>query len=376
MVVWCGSLLAIEAPRVEENVSENNAVDEKIAAIDNQIKQLKAKIKTLNQQVTQNEQLKTAQLNRLSDLETQIKKQNLALANLQLDITKHETTLQTLKDSEREINAALASQQKTLAKQLKMAYLLSQTTPLKILLSQQSPHTLDRLLRYHQILKTHSSQIINKHFDCLHDLQLTKNKIEEEHHTLAALKQSQENQMTELKTLHSLEEEFLKGIQKEIDAHQKHLAGAKQAEQDLESQLTAILVKMTDLPPALPTGLSFEQAKGQLQWPIKDKRPSTSLFNPFMIKATVGQEVRAIYHGRVVFSEWLRGFGLLLIIDHGGGYMSLYGNNQTLYKNVGESVNAGQLIAQVGPVSGSSNSGLYFEIRKNGRSIRSTGWFK
>jgi septal ring factor EnvC (AmiA/AmiB activator) len=93
-----------------------------------------------------------------------------------------------------------------------------------------------------------------------------------------------------------------------------------------------------------------------------------------MIAAPEGQEVRAIHHGRVAFADWLRGFGLLLIIDHGEGFMSLYGHNQSLFKETGEWVEPGEVVAQVGSSGGRSTSGIYFGIRHNGQPINPTRW--
>ena len=93
-----------------------------------------------------------------------------------------------------------------------------------------------------------------------------------------------------------------------------------------------------------------------------------------LIEADSGEPVYAIHHGQVVFSDWLRGFGLLLIINHGNGYMSLYGHNQTLYLNTGDSVTGGDLISTVGDSGGQTQSGLYFEIRINGKPTNPMHW--
>jgi septal ring factor EnvC (AmiA/AmiB activator) len=93
-----------------------------------------------------------------------------------------------------------------------------------------------------------------------------------------------------------------------------------------------------------------------------------------LISAAEGQQVRTVSQGRVAFAEWLRGYGLLIIIDHGNGYMSLYGYNQTLYKSVGDWVKAGDIIAAVGSSGGQDQSGLYFEIRHNGKPVNPSQW--
>jgi septal ring factor EnvC (AmiA/AmiB activator) len=95
-----------------------------------------------------------------------------------------------------------------------------------------------------------------------------------------------------------------------------------------------------------------------------------------MLQAPAGSTVRSVYHGRIVFSDWLDGMGLLTIIDHGGGFMSLYGHNQALLRDVGEWVSPGEAIAYVGDSGGQANSGLYFEIRKDGEPVNPARWIK
>ena len=130
-------------------------------------------------------------------------------------------------------------------------------------------------------------------------------------------------------------------------------------------------------------GKPFEQLKGQLALPVKGKvsnkfgrpRPdSPVLWRGLQVNAAHGQAVKAIAAGRVVFADWLRGFGNLLIIDHGQSYMSLYANNETLFKQVGDTVRGGDSIASVGNTGGNENSGLYFELRHKGKPLDPMKW--
>lgn len=127
----------------------------------------------------------------------------------------------------------------------------------------------------------------------------------------------------------------------------------------------------------------FLTLRGRLQWPSRGKlttrygsarKVGKLKWQGVNIKAPEGTEVHAISHGRVAFSDWLRGFGLLTIIDHGDGYMSLYGGNQSLFKEVGDWVEAGEVIAGVGNSGGRKNSALYFEIRHNGKPTNPLKW--
>ncbi|MEK7874848.1 MAG: peptidoglycan DD-metalloendopeptidase family protein, partial [Pseudomonadota bacterium] len=137
------------------------------------------------------------------------------------------------------------------------------------------------------------------------------------------------------------------------------------------------------LPDASGDGSPFAQLKGRLNLPVRGElrnrfgspREDSGLsWKGLFIAAPAGQEVRAIAAGRVVFADWLRGFGNLLIIDHGGGYMSLYGNNESLYKQVGAATLGGETVAAVGNSGGNADSGLYFEIRHQGKAFDPLAW--
>ena len=125
--------------------------------------------------------------------------------------------------------------------------------------------------------------------------------------------------------------------------------------------------------------------RGKLEWPTNgvllndfgQPRAGGSIkWNGVVIGTDQGRDVRAVYHGRVAYADWLPGMGLLLIIEHGDGYMSLYGHNETLYKSVGDWVAPGDVVASAGDTGGRSRAALYFEIRRNGRPENPHGWFR
>ena len=141
-------------------------------------------------------------------------------------------------------------------------------------------------------------------------------------------------------------------------------------------------IEVTKTPEKINDGSQFAQLKGRLRLPIKgeltakfgSQRGEGTVWKGLFIRASEGTEVKAIASGKVIFAEWLRGFGNLIILDHGGQYMSIYGNNQAVLKQAGESVNAGDVIASVGNSGGNEQSGLYFELRFQGKAIDPLGW--
>jgi len=152
--------------------------------------------------------------------------------------------------------------------------------------------------------------------------------------------------------------------------------------QQLEDLLSSVEEAIADLD--LPEATTpIKQLKGKLPWPTQGEivrnfgsrdTSSGSRWKGVLIRAKEGNEVHAIHYGHVVFADWLRGFGLLLIIDHGNGYMSLYGHNQSIYKQTGDWVASNEVVSSVGNSGGRDNTGLYFEIRRNGKPQNPKSW--
>ncbi|HYQ71941.1 MAG TPA: peptidoglycan DD-metalloendopeptidase family protein, partial [Gammaproteobacteria bacterium] len=177
----------------------------------------------------------------------------------------------------------------------------------------------------------------------------------------------------------------LAGLQTGLKDKSAELSGLEQDAKRLQKLVESLRLAISDIPAASGTYKSLRELKGKLRWPVKGKIVrrfgSTQAAGKIssrgvQIASETGADVRAIARGRVVFADWLRGFGLLLIIDHGGGYMSLYGQSSSLYKEVGDAVEGNEVIAAVGNSGGFSVPGLYLELRRKGRPFDPGPWFK
>ena len=175
----------------------------------------------------------------------------------------------------------------------------------------------------------------------------------------------------------------LDDIRRDIDSEGKQLSQLRKDERALKRILKSLTDLLSDIPGSLTNVKSFGQLKGQLPWPSGGKLTtrfgtargdSGKRWSGVIIGTQRGDDVRAIARGRVAFSDWLRGYGLLLILDHGDGYMSLYGHNESVYRDTGEWVESGQVIASVGDSGGQHHTGLYFEIRRDGKPINPVKW--
>jgi septal ring factor EnvC (AmiA/AmiB activator) len=177
-------------------------------------------------------------------------------------------------------------------------------------------------------------------------------------------------------------QQALAGVQGQIRSNRDTIAALKREAQALE-QLVRDLRRALESMPA-PSGQPFERVRGRLPWPVPGRivagfgqpRGGGLKWNGVLIATERGTEVRAPYAARVVYSDWLPGLGLLMILDHGGGYMTLYGHNEQLYKGLGEAVAAGEVIATVGDSGGQSRPELYLEVRKGTVTQDPRGWFR
>jgi len=262
-----------------------------------------------------------------------------------------------------------------------MSYITGRAEVFKLLLSQQSPSTLGRMLVYYDYLnRTRSARIaaVGADLDKLAALNADTQRVEAELKDLeaaqatqaAAVAKSRDERQAVVTRLEST-------IKDDSDAVAK-LKGEEKRLADLVEQLRQL---MAGLP--VEGDQPFATLKGKLAWPVQGRlagdfgQPragSVVKWNGVLLEATPGTAVRAVYHGRVAFADWLPGLGLLVIVDHGGGYMSLYGHNEALLKESGDWVQPGETIAQVGDTGGAPKPALYFEIRFKGEPVNPHAW--
>jgi len=269
-----------------------------------------------------------------------------------------------------------------LARQLRAAYVLGRQQQLKLLLSQEDPGQIGRLLGYYDYLsrsRVERIQVITQNLDKLQQLE---QELEQQRAAAAALRQTKAQNLRLQEQALSARRQALAALNAELRARGSELQRLEEDERSLQVLVKQLQEALAALAQARQRR-QFAEQKGQLPWPVDgdvvakfgSKRPAGDLrWRGLLIKAPEGQPVRAVHAGRVVFSDWLRGFGLLLILDHGDGYLSVYAHNLALYRQAGQEVMAGEVIAAVGNSGGQERSGLYFEIRHRGQAIDPAGW--
>jgi septal ring factor EnvC (AmiA/AmiB activator) len=282
-------------------------------------------------------------------------------------------------ERERERNQA----QSDLASQVRAAYMMGRNEPLKLLLNQRSPAQFGRNLEYYGYfgrLRANQIKEINDNIGQIDELDA---KIEEEDRELARLEESKEAALAQMDSARKARGRVLANLERESRNRTASLKRLETQQAQLEQLLKDLNRALADSGPIDPND-PFGKLRGKLAWPVAGKltaafgetRAGAVRWNGLMIAADRGSPVKAVHAGRVVYADWLPGMGLLIIVDHGNGYLSLYGHNETLFKQAGAAVEAGDTISAAGDSGGRSQSGLYFEIRRGGKPVDPRPWFR
>ena len=291
----------------------------------------------------------------------------------------HRTALAAEK---KEAQTNIAKGRSALAGQLRAAYLIGHEEPLKLLLNQKDPARAGRMFVYYSYFGRERAQEIQSieadvaHIDDL-DTQLAAQDAK-----LAELENQQRAALSQVKQEQLRRTQVLANLDAESHTHAQNLEKLRSQQAGLEKLLRELREAMAKYP--VDTNSVFGQLRGKLAWPVSghivarfgETRAGGVKWDGVLVATERGAPVHVVYQGRVIYADWLPGLGLLTIVDHGDGYMSLYGHNERLYKAVGERVSAGDAIASAGDSGGSTRPELYFEIRKGGKPVDPRLWFK
>jgi septal ring factor EnvC (AmiA/AmiB activator) len=307
------------------------------------------------------------------------------LDKLRRERAEHTARRAELAGLRRTEEAALARDRDALAGQIRAAHMIGQDEPLKLLLNQRDPAQAGRVITYYQYFgRARASQIaaINGHISELNTLDAD---LASEEQRLTALEEAQKGEVAKLQSARDRRGRALASLETESKNRALELQRLKDQQGGLE-KLVRELRRALERVEKFPTDSkdAFARLRGKLAWPVSGKllasfgqvRAGGMKWDGMLVGGSQGSAVRAVYHGRIVYADWLSGLGLLTIIDHGDGYLSLYGHNDRLYKEVGEKVTAGDVIATVGDSGGRQTPALYFEIRKAGRPVDPRPWFR
>ena len=343
------------------------------------IRKLSTQINELKQRLSNAKDKKATIIEELRSTEVAIGKQSVNLKNTSSDLLKQQTILKKLKADEESQQGLLQSHQNLLSQTLRSAYQLGNHDYLKLLLNQQDPNTMGRMMIYYSYINRERINIIKQLDSTLQKVHENKIAIESHTEQLKVLVKQQNQEKQQLEQKKSYRTKIIAALSQDIQSKQQKIGELTKNKMALER----VLVKLNKKKSMTAAKRPFSRMKGKLPWPVLGKityefaapvADSTLKYNGVFIKAKEGLAISAIYPGKVVFANWLRGFGLLIIIEHADGYMTLYAHNHSLYKTLGESVQAGDVVASVGHSGGNWQNGLYFEIRHNAKLINPQQW--
>lgn len=278
--------------------------------------------------------------------------------------------------------AALASEREALAVQLRTAHQIGRQEPLRLLLNQRDPARAGRMFAYYGYFgRARASQIaqIEEHVARIGELDTD---LAGEEARLVELERARNDELGKLEKARSERGQVLASLTAESRSRTAQLQRLQRQQAALEKLLRELSRSIEKFPSDSKS--AFAQLRGKLSWPAAGRtvarygetRAGSVRWDGMLFAVERGAPVRAIYHGRVVYADWLAGLGLLVIVDHGGGYLSLYGHNDELYKKVGERVTAGDTLAAAGDSGGRTQPELYFALRRGGRAIDPRPWFR
>ncbi len=352
-------------------VSELKDIRTRIKDVETRIKSAQNETEKLQKELRDNEVNTAKTLTRLHDIESDISKKNAELKGLLFEQGKHEATLKNEKEK--------------LTHQIRSAYQIGRNDYLKLILNQEDPALVGRALAYYDYHNQARSERIHQVKQSLLDLEQVQTLIRNETTQLESLKLQHQAKLDDFHQYRATRGDISKRLQKYITDQGVELKMLQENErelgvlfQDLKQEKAATIEFYEDMPP-------FSSLKGKLDWPVKgrvlkrygaNKKGNDLKWQGVLIDAENGTNVNAISTGKIVFADWFRNLGLLIIIDHGDGYMSLYGHNQNLLKNTGDWVLAGEQIATVGDSGGQLDTALYFEIRKGAKPLDPSLWCK
>ena len=384
-----------------------------------QLDAARADVSELKKLLEQLQQEKSGVQKQLKTTETEMGELENQVKGLREELHESEEELKRLDQEKKKLQGARLEQQRLIGIQARAAYQGGRQEYIKLLLNQQNPEKFSRTLTYYDYLAEARMgqltafnetlrQLANVEQDISHhqqQLQVQKGELDSRSAQLAEVRKERQQALAKLNKDYAARDQRLKAREQEqaelgrvLKTIEETLARqAREAEAQRQRELAAAREKPSapaatgkraESGPLVSSGATyggpFANAKGKLPWPVNGRvvarygtprgEDARTKWDGVLIGATAGSQVRAVHGGRVVFADWLRGSGLLVILDHGNGYLTLYGHNQSLLKDAGDIVKAGEPIATVGTSGGQDTPALYFAIRQQGRASDPAQW--
>ena len=365
-----------------------------------ELKDIRGRIEALRKQLTESESSKAEAADALKDSERAVSQTSRKLYQISGQRREVNTALSRLQVRARAVEGDIAEEQVTLSRLLYQQYVGGQSDAIKLVLNGEDPNEIARQLHYLGYVSRARAELLASLRENLASLDKLTGETRRKSAELHALQSEETLQMRRLEKEKAERHQVYVKVSDDIEKSRKQLSTLKRDEERLSQLIerlareaarnskkggkkTGKRVTNQALPSAETGSGAFRDLKGKLRLPVigeltnrfgGPRQDSGLSWKGLFISAKTGREVKAVAEGKVVYADWLRGFGNLLILDHGDGYMSLYGNNESLLKQVGEDAKAGDTIAAAGNSGGNPDSGLYFELRFQGKPFDPIPW--
>jgi len=375
------SILILSLLGLAAAVSAQDSHDELAKVKEQELENVRERISNLKQSMDAAAEERDRLTGELQDLEIAISEQRMRLKEIERDQKYTANKKQALDAELADREQHLDEESGALAAQVRMAYMSGSQEKIKLLLNQRDPATLGRLMAYYRYLNDYRAENIAAVVEQIRKLDELRAQIAAEEARLSNLARTRYEELGRLNTSQENRKTVLASLRRKIANEGEEVDRLAAQEEDLTRLIAELSSILSDYP--ITSEQPFSTHKGRLTWPVagtllhdfgQPRVGGSVKWNGVVLAAPRGREVRAVYHGRVAFADWLAGMGLLVIVDHGEGYMSLYGYNETILKNTGDWVAPGDVIATVGDSGGQPQAGLYFEVRKGTRPLNPRLW--
>lgn len=350
---------------------------QQLEAVESAIEEIQSWLFDAHERQTQEEQ-------NLQSAEQEISTVRQSVNTTEQALSQTESQLDQLRNQSTQLESDKAEQSEVLSQLIRTAYMAGQQSPIKLLLSQEDVSESARMLHYYRLFSESQIEIIEEFQNTLDEIAEVNSQLASEAQELNTQQEQLQQQMLALDEARAAREQALESLKASISSRGTELEQLEINQVELQQLIDQINRAIERIPPAVVQTPFIEQ-RGNLQLPAEG--PILSRFGSrygegdlrrqgITIGVDEGTPVQAVHAGRVVFSDWLRGSGLLVIVDHGDGYMSLYGANQALSRQAGDLVSAGEILATSGTGSNQNPPSIYFEIRLHGEAQNPASWLQ
>jgi len=349
-----------------------------------ELKKVKSRIERVRKNVNQDIEKRDRLSAQLRDAELGVQEARRGLEALRAQRIESESRLKELEREQVERDQELAAERGALAGELRAAYANGREEQLKLLLNQQDPAQFGRMLAYYGYFGRARADRIGNIRDKLEHLALVREKIAAENDRLESLESQQEAELATLRSAQQQRTQTVHAIEAQIKTRGGELQRLESQAKGLEKLIAELRKALQNVPVAKQA--PFEPLRGKLPWPVQQGKVLARFGQPraggsmrwqgMLIGTDRGARVRAPFAGRIVYADWLPGMGLMIVLDHGGGYLSLYGHNEQVFRGVGDAVAAGDVIGSVGDSGGHNQAALYFEVRRGREPVNPENWLQ